>query len=111
MEMQDLQGQYRELATGERTRAMEEEHFHIDLDEARKVLEEKIRELEAELSPSVRERYERIVPYRDRVVVPVINGVCYGCFVSIPTATAGDRGSHQDLESCQNCGCFIYILH
>lgn len=111
MEIQDLRNQHRELTSGEATRAVEEEHFHIDLDEAREVLAEKIRDLEGELSPPVRRRYQQIAPHRDRVVVPVINGVCYGCFVSIPTATAGDQAVHEDLQNCENCGSFIYILN
>jgi len=114
LEIQDLRGQLKELSSQEDTShlgSLEAEHFGIDLEQAREHLAEKIQELEGELSPSVRGRYERIAPHRERVVVPVIHGVCYGCFVSIPTATAaGDQGIHQDLESCQNCGCFIYVL-
>lgn len=114
LEIQDLRGQYRELGVrdgGPDLGALEEEHFGVDPAQARDSLEEKITELEGRLSPSVKARYQQIAPHRDRVVVPVIHGVCYGCFVSIPTATAGDRAVHQDLASCQSCGCFIYVLH
>lgn len=110
MELQDLRSQHRELESEVGAREVEKEHFHIDLDEAREQLDRKIGELEDALEPRVRSRYDRIVPHRDRAVVPVINGVCYGCFVSIPTATAGDREAYQDLQSCQHCGRFIYIL-
>lgn len=110
MELQDLRSQQRELASEVGARKVEEEHFHIDLDEARVQLQRKIEELEDTLEPRVRSRYDRIVPSLERAVVPVINGVCYGCFVSIPTATAGDRESHHELQSCQNCGRFIYIV-
>jgi predicted nucleic acid-binding Zn-ribbon protein len=89
---------------------MEAEHFHIDLSDARARLEEKIEELEARLEPQVAARYRQIVPTRKRVVVPVIHGVCYGCFVSIPTATVGDHEVHQALQSCENCGSFIYVV-
>ncbi len=110
MELQDLRGQLRELSEGGESETLEEEHFHIDPAEARDQLAEKIAELEDGLSGPIRARYQRIAPSRDRVVVPVINGVCYGCFVSIPTATAGDLGVHQELQSCQSCGRFIYVL-
>jgi predicted nucleic acid-binding Zn-ribbon protein len=112
MEIQDLRAQRRELASDEESGLGEQEkkHFHIDPAEALDRLDLKIRELEGQLSLSVRARYDRIVPHRDRVVVPVIAGVCYGCFVSIPTATVGDRGVHEDLQSCESCGCFIYVL-
>lgn len=112
MELQDLRAQHRELAEGTESELGEQEaeHFHIDPAEARSQLESKIEELKGQLTDSVRARYERIIPQRDRVVVPVIGGVCYGCFVSIPTATAGNRDVHGDLRSCQSCGCFIYVL-
>ncbi|MEX0843235.1 MAG: hypothetical protein WD960_02345 [Gemmatimonadota bacterium] len=112
MELQDLRAQERELASDGDTALGEQEakHFHIDIAQARSQLRDKIGELEEELSPSVRARYDRVAPVRDRVVVPVIRGVCYGCFVSIPTATVGDREMREDIQSCENCGSFIYIL-
>lgn len=108
MELQDLRAQHRALSGGE-SEVMEEEQFHVDLGEARSLLETTIGELEKRLSEPVRKRYDLLAPNRDRIVVPVINGVCYGCFVSIPTATAGEQDAHQNLRSCQNCGCFIYL--
>lgn len=111
MELQDLRAQHRALARESDLAEQEVEHFHIDPEEARTALQNKIEELEDQLEPQVRGRYDRISPLRDRVVVPVINGVCYGCFVSIPTATVGDREAHQELQSCESCGRFIYILN
>ncbi|TVR65126.1 MAG: hypothetical protein EA422_04875 [Gemmatimonadales bacterium] len=109
LEIQDMRAQLRELGSAEGSAPMEQEHFNIDLDEAKQHLEEKIGEMVGELSPQIRARYNRIAPNRDRVVVPVIHGVCYGCFVSIPTATAGDQGVHQVVRTCENCGSFIYV--
>jgi predicted nucleic acid-binding Zn-ribbon protein len=111
MELQDLRSQQRELQEGTgTTRSMEREQFHMNLDFALEQLGEKIGELENALEPQVGERYRRVLPHRDRFVVPVISGVCYGCFVSIPTATVGEWDALQDLRSCENCGRFIYIL-
>ena len=110
LELQDLRSQLRELAEDAGAGEVERQHFHIDLEAARGELKQKIEELEADLTPRVRSRYQQILPHRERVVVPVINGVCYGCFVSIPTATARDQESHTALRSCENCGCFIYVL-
>jgi predicted nucleic acid-binding Zn-ribbon protein len=110
MELQDLRGQLRELADGGESETLEQEHFQLDPEQARSQLALNITDLEDTLSTPIRSRYQRILPTRDRVVVPVIHGVCYGCFVSIPTATAGDSDAHQDLQSCESCGRFIYIL-
>jgi uncharacterized protein len=112
MELQDLRAQERELATEGSAALGEQEvkHFHIDISQARAQLRDKIGELEEELSPRIRARYDRVAPVRERVVVPVIRGVCYGCFVSIPTATIGDRERREEIQNCENCGSFIYIL-
>lgn len=110
LELQDLRTQLRELETEPEVEEVEEEHFHIDSEQAAEDLREKIEELEEELDDPIRRRYRRILGSMDRVVVPVINEVCYGCFVSIPTARARDRDPNEELQSCENCGRFIYIL-
>ncbi|MFW6206832.1 MAG: hypothetical protein ACOC5J_02755 [Gemmatimonadota bacterium] len=110
LELQDLRSQLRELESGERAEEIEAEHFNIDVQQAAEDLREKIAELEDELAPQVARRYRRILKSLDRVVSPVINGVCYGCFVSIPTATARDKDPNEQLQSCENCGRFIYIV-
>ena len=61
------------------------------------------------LQPHLRRRYKQIAASQERVVMPVIEGVCYGCFVSIATATAGEQGP-QALRTCESCGRFIYVL-
>lgn len=111
LEIQDLRSKVRELADDSALEELEQEHFHIDPAQAREQLEERALGLEEELSPPVRNRLDRVKGSLDRVVVPVINGVCYGCFVSIPTAVARDQDPNQDLQSCENCGRFLYILH
>lgn len=110
LELQDLRTQLRELETEPEAEEMEEEHFNIDPGEAAADLREKIEGLEEELAPPVQRRYRRIARSMNRVVAPVINGVCYGCFVSIPTARARDQDPNEELQSCENCGRFIYIL-
>lgn len=110
LEIQDLRTQAGALRTGTGIEEVEEEHFRIDVDEAVSELEEKVAELEDELEAGVRSRYDRVARSLDRAVAPVINGVCYGCFVSIPAATAGEQDPNEEIRSCQNCGRFIYIL-
>ncbi|MSR36664.1 MAG: hypothetical protein EXR95_08505 [Gemmatimonadetes bacterium] len=85
-------------------------HFKVDLAEAARALEAKIAEMVAGLDVQIRRRFERVAASRGRVVVPVIDGVCYGCFVSIATATAGEVGPNDVLKTCEGCGRFIYIV-
>lgn len=110
LEIQDLRSKARELRGGGGLEELEQEHFNIDPTEAVARLEERIVDLEEELEPRIRSRYRRVKESFERVVVPVINGVCYGCFVSIATAVARDQDPNEAVRSCETCGRFIYIL-
>lgn len=110
LQLQDLKSQRRELIEAEPARRVEEEEFHIDVDAAVAQLDAKIAELRDSLAPNVRARYERVAGSRTRVVVPVIGGTCYGCFTMIATAATG---AHRNdvIQSCENCGRFVYIIN
>jgi predicted nucleic acid-binding Zn-ribbon protein len=108
LQLQDLKSQRRELSETAETREVESQEFQLDVDQAVKDLELKIGELEGDLTPQIRGRYERIKAARPRVVVPVLNGTCYGCFVSIPTAH-DDASANKDVRTCENCGRFLYV--
>lgn len=110
LEIQDLRGQLRELTTDPAAARVQSEHFNVDLGEAVRALEAKITELVGALEPRVRRSYDRAAAKFNRVVVPVIDGVCYGCLESIATATAGEAGANEVLRTCESCGRFIYVL-
>jgi predicted nucleic acid-binding Zn-ribbon protein len=110
LEIQDLRGQLRELTSDPAAAQVQAEHFNVDLDAAALTLDAKIAELVATLDSPIRRRYERTLASLGRVVVPVIDGMCYGCFVSIATATAGEVGPNDALRTCESCGRFIYVL-
>jgi predicted nucleic acid-binding Zn-ribbon protein len=111
LEIQDLRSKIRELRDeGGALETLEQEHFNIDPGEAVGQLRERIGLLEDELVGPVRRRYGRVKDSLDRVVVPVINGVCYGCFVSIATAVAGEIDPNLEVQTCENCWRFLYIL-
>jgi predicted nucleic acid-binding Zn-ribbon protein len=108
LEIQDLKTQRRELEAGERE--VEESVFNLSIDDALRELEAKIGEMEDSLPAPVRSRYNRVSTKHPRVVVPVIRGTCYGCFVSVPTALASDAERNEDIRSCQSCGRFLYLI-
>ena len=110
LEIQDLRSQARELRTDPAAGRLQEEQFDLDVEQALESLERKIAELVDQLDPKVRRRYDRVRDSLERVVVPVIGGTCYGCFVSIATASAGEDEPNKALRTCENCGRFIYIL-
>ena len=109
LQIQDLRSQRKDLLDPEPARKVEEEEFHIDVNEAVAQIDAKIAELRESLAPNFRARYDRITAAYRRVVVPVIGGTCYGCFTMIATAAAGAR-SNDTIQSCENCGRFVYII-
>jgi predicted nucleic acid-binding Zn-ribbon protein len=108
LEIQDLHHQRASLMEEPGLDRMEENHFHIDLRAAAAALDEKINELKQELDPAIQRRCERGFPTLGRMVVPVIGGVCYGCFVSIPVSRTSE--GNKSVEICESCGRFIYVL-
>lgn len=110
LEIQDLRAQHRELTEGSILGTLEHDQFGIDTDEASSALNEKIRELSEQLDLPVRRRLDRIAGRLDRVVVPVIGGTCYGCFVAVAAETAGEGDPNALLHSCEHCGRFLYFL-
>lgn len=110
LEIQDLRAQALALDSGAALRQMEERVFALTADEAREALGAKLEELEDRLEVDVRTRYDMIAGSLDRVVVPVIGGVCYGCFVATPTAWSSAVGRNDAVSSCTHCGRFMYYL-
>lgn len=108
LEIQDLHLQRAALLDEPDLTKVEATDFHIDPLAAAAALEDRIEDLKAQLAPAVRQRCERGLPALGRMLVPVIAGVCYGCFVSIPTGRSGEV--NQELRACENCGRFIYVL-
>ncbi len=106
LEIQDLHLQKTALLEEPGFDSVEEKHFHIDPQAAAAALDQKINELKEGLDPAILRRCERGLPTLGRMVVPVIGGVCYGCFVSIPVSRTGETSG--EIEICESCGRFIY---
>lgn len=69
-------------------------------------IDAEIENLKSEIDPPVLRRFEKIATKYDRPLVPVRNGVCYGCFVRYPTAKLADIGDTP--TTCESCGRLIY---
>lgn len=109
LELQDLRAQRRALQD-EPMRDVETEVFDLKPADALALLDSKLSELIDSLEPGVRRRYLEISESLDRAVVPVLNGICYGCFVATPTSwtTGADRNAR--LSVCDYCGRFLYYV-
>ncbi|HWV58793.1 MAG TPA: C4-type zinc ribbon domain-containing protein [Longimicrobiales bacterium] len=109
LQIQDLKSQRRDLLEVDDERQVEVQEFHVNIDDAIRDLDQRISEMLDQLETPIRSRYERISAGRSRAVVPVINGLCYGCFVAIPTAVSGDVRRNNQIRHCDNCGRFLYV--
>jgi predicted nucleic acid-binding Zn-ribbon protein len=65
-------------------------------------------DLEGQLRLSILGEYNRVRQRYGRIVAPVINGICYGCFVKIPSAIESSEDRNDSLHRCENCGMFLY---
>ncbi|MGK7311076.1 MAG: hypothetical protein ACN0LA_02460 [Candidatus Longimicrobiales bacterium M2_2A_002] len=110
LQIQDLKAKRQDLQEVDAAAKVQEEEFNLNIEEATSQLDAKIEEIVEELEPTVRARYRRLDKGLDRVVVPAINGVCYGCFVAVATAVATDPEEKQKLHNCSHCGRFLYFV-
>jgi predicted nucleic acid-binding Zn-ribbon protein len=110
LQIQDLKAKRKDLQEVDAVAKVQEEEFHLDIEEATAQLDAKIAEVVEELEPTIRSRYKRLAAAMDRVVVPAINGMCYGCFVAVPTAIATDPEERAKHKTCAHCGRFLYFV-
>lgn len=109
LELQDLQSQRRSLHD-QKLLDVEETVFDLKPAEALDLLEEKITELTGRLEPPIERRFRDLASTLDRAVAPVLNGICYGCFVATPTAWASEANRNDTLGVCDHCGRFLYYV-
>ncbi|OQY97497.1 MAG: hypothetical protein B6D35_15005 [Candidatus Brocadia sp. UTAMX2] len=56
------------------------------------------------------QHYNRLVSHKDAVaIVPVVNRVCQGCFMSVTAQTLNQLLSGKDLTFCNSCGRILYL--
>ena len=109
LEIQDLKAQ-RESLDDKPSRKIEEGIFDLEPGAALILLNEKILELQERLDEPVRSRYHSLDRGYDRTVAPVLNGICYGCFVAVPTAWATEADRNGSITICAHCGRFLYYV-
>jgi predicted nucleic acid-binding Zn-ribbon protein len=103
--LQDVLLMIREAKDPSSKKAMGKMGFKLDNLDA---LENTKEDLESQLSPTILREYRRAGSRYGRIVVPVINSICYGCFVRIPSAIDAADDRNKTLYRCENCGMFLY---
>jgi predicted nucleic acid-binding Zn-ribbon protein len=63
-----------------------------------------------QISPETLFHYDKLFAKFGRAIAPVNQGVCYGCFLQLPTIFVQESKENQGLEICPKCRRFLYWL-
>jgi predicted nucleic acid-binding Zn-ribbon protein len=110
IKIQDLVNRRYEMENDTTVEQFQEMGFKIDRKRELKVLSETIEDLVGKLNQSTQDLYKRVSLKYTRPLAPVINGICYGCFVALPTAQDTGKKDGKTVETCSSCGRIIYWI-
>lgn len=85
-----------------------EEKMGFDVSRREK-LEKARDDVRGKCTDPVLRRYDRIRGKYGKVISPVFDGVCYGCFQRLHTELA-QISRNEDILSCPHCGRFLYFM-
>ena len=88
----------------------EEKELGFKMEESSEGLEKARKKIAKKLRRNVIERYEHLLNRYGRAVAPVSKGICYGCYMALPTAMASGKAKNEKVISCPNCGRFLYWI-
>ncbi len=88
----------------------EEEGLGFEFKESSEELEKGRENITQQLDQTVLNRYEALLKRYGRAVAPVATGICYGCYMALPTAMAVGKDKNEQLTPCPNCGRFLYWI-
>jgi predicted nucleic acid-binding Zn-ribbon protein len=66
--------------------------------------------LREQVSPETLRHYDRLFAKYGRSIAPVNDGVCYGCFMQLPTLFVQESKQNEGLEVCPKCRKYLYWL-
>jgi len=98
----------RELKNQE-ARKVEERHGFKLVSHSQELIQAR-NELVSKLEPMHLTRYERLMSKYGRAIVPVVHGVCGGCFIVLPTGEAYQKDKNDRVSNCANCGRYLYWI-
>lgn len=73
------------------------------------IFRNKYNDLLVDLSPQNKSRFSKLISSKDGVAIAVLNGeTCSRCNFQIPSSIALSASTGKTIETCTNCGRFIY---
>jgi hypothetical protein len=82
--------------------------FQVDEKERLAQVEKAREEIRKRIPENIVKRYDKLKARYGRGVAPVVGGVCLNCFVHLPIAFVSQPGKNERIDTCPNCGIFIY---
>jgi uncharacterized protein len=107
----DLAGREQDLAKLREHVATEEHRVAAELAELQSEIANRSMgrdEVIAGIDPMIRKRYERTMERRGLGIVPVVNGVCQGCHMSVPPQLNNMLARFDSIETCPRCHRLLY---
>lgn len=91
------------------TRARQESDFGFVISHRQEVAEARAK-IEVQLDDDLLEEYRKLESRYGRPIAPVVDGVCYGCFMRLPTDISVSKQRNEELFRCLNCGRYLYWI-
>jgi len=67
-------------------------------------------DLASKIQPRYLRTYQRLNTRYRRVIVPVQNGTCLGCFAKLPTSYGQEGRKDQSITTCEQCGRILFWI-
>ncbi len=71
-------------------------------------LDESIRKLKAELKPEVLQQFDRLLRRSALAIVPIVNGVCTACGITLPVALVHLVHGAEQMYQCPSCARLLF---
>jgi uncharacterized protein len=81
-----------------------------ELEEEAKGYQAEREEKAAKVNPSLLKRYETVLARRGIAVVPVKEGTCGGCHMSLPPQLNNELARFESVENCPTCQRLLYRI-
>ncbi|MGB7745881.1 MAG: C4-type zinc ribbon domain-containing protein [Verrucomicrobiia bacterium] len=72
-------------------------------------MEKLVNELRARIAPPILAHYDRLLAQGKKGLAAVRNQVCTGCHIRVPRAFVQALMHQDDIQICENCGCYLYL--
>ena len=88
---------------------IKEEEVGFEIDNIKK-MEEARSSIVSQLKDHIYRKYTRLTKRYGSAVVPVVNNICQGCYLLLPTQMISPDQQNKSVITCPNCGRILYWI-